>query len=850
MGVVYAARDESMNRPVALKVMTADAEGEPDIRTRFFREAQIAAKLGHRNIVTVYDIAEEDGRLYIVMELLQGHTLSDYLKAKRLDLEDKIDLMLQICAGLAVASAAGVYHRDIKPGNLFVQEDGILKILDFGIARLANSNMTASGFIVGTPDYMSPEQARGIEVDERSDIFSAGAVLYFMLSGRKPFFAPDLPAVLHKVIAEPIQPLTETEAPIALRQVVEQMLAKEPSQRVQSFRELTAELTRFKRQYDSDTAVLASATLRQIGDIERLIGEETTLAGQFGADPHTDVTTCRSQLMASHPHFLEQGIDALTGSPLPRRLVMEISERVAVMRREMDTRVGLLRTASVDLESANEASARGDLRGALDRLERLAIVCPGLPAVQTALEACRQRAAERDAAESRAKVLVGQAQAEQQAGRLAAAEQLAAAAVDVVPADQNVQQLLRGIRDQIGRDVADRRRRAEQALDQFRRALGREALEEAEGHLAQAQAADPEWPELAAARSSIADAQGRRAAADSMLLSLTRAVMDARRQVAAGGGEAALQPLQELAAAHPEAQGLAQEIERLRLQSEQVAAAARDAAESARLAARGEEAWSIGDPAAALKYAEQALAVTGSDEGALRIAAMARSRLRELAERDVKVVRARDHLAKARTALDRGRHDQAIREARQAADLDPAGRESAALLSELLRREEQQARDGLSRDEAARVARTLKPIAVQARAALQEHDFGAARRLVEQVIALDPGSPEAQELLERLVGQRAADMSGAPTVVEAPEPAVDPDDTVTIPIERALPLMPPPKPAVWQRLSGWVSRRFSNGGSSATAMLVATLALGGGFGASHIDRGARPEAPAPQVTQR
>ena len=172
------AHDELMGREVAVKVMMTDLEGEPDIRARFMREAQVSAKLAHRNIVTIFDIGEDNGRLFIVMELLKGDTLDRALKQRAFSIEEKVDLTLEVCEGLAVASAAGVVHRDVKPGNLFVQADGGLKILDFGIARLASSSMTASGFIVGTPDYMSPEQARGVAVDERSDIFSAGAVFY------------------------------------------------------------------------------------------------------------------------------------------------------------------------------------------------------------------------------------------------------------------------------------------------------------------------------------------------------------------------------------------------------------------------------------------------------------------------------------------------------------------------------------------------------------------------------------------------------------------------------------------------------------------------------------------------
>ena len=134
------------------------------------------------------------------MELLRGATLKEFLKqSDAAPLERKLDLMIQLCAGLGAAHNASIYHRDIKPGNIFVRADGILKILDFGVARLASSSMTAAGFIVGTPDYMSPEQARGADIDGRSDIFSLGGVFYFMLTGRKPFPATDLPTLFHQI---------------------------------------------------------------------------------------------------------------------------------------------------------------------------------------------------------------------------------------------------------------------------------------------------------------------------------------------------------------------------------------------------------------------------------------------------------------------------------------------------------------------------------------------------------------------------------------------------------------------------------------------------------------------------
>jgi serine/threonine protein kinase len=173
-----------MGRDVALKVLTADLEDEPDIRTRFHREARRRPPVTseyHRSSTSAKTAAFLHGH-----GVLRGATLKDFLKqSDAAPLARKLDLMIQLCAGLGAAHNASIYHRDIKPGNIFVRADGILRILDFGVARLASSSMTAAGFIVGTPDYMSPEQARGADIDGRSDIFSLGGVCYFMVTGRK-----------------------------------------------------------------------------------------------------------------------------------------------------------------------------------------------------------------------------------------------------------------------------------------------------------------------------------------------------------------------------------------------------------------------------------------------------------------------------------------------------------------------------------------------------------------------------------------------------------------------------------------------------------------------------------------
>ena len=242
MGVVYRAHDAAMGRDVALKVLTTDLEDDPEIRIRFHREAQAAASLSHPNIITIFDVGEDADRFFIVMELLRGATLREFLKQSEPSINRKIDLMRQLCAGLASAHNASIYHRDIKPGNIFVRADGILKILDFGVARLATSSMTAAGFIVGTPDYMSPEQARGDNVNAQSDIFSLGGVFYFMLTGRKPFPATELPRLFKQIQNDDPAPLLETEAPPELAALVMKALAKNVDVRHKSCEELLDEL--------------------------------------------------------------------------------------------------------------------------------------------------------------------------------------------------------------------------------------------------------------------------------------------------------------------------------------------------------------------------------------------------------------------------------------------------------------------------------------------------------------------------------------------------------------------------------------------------------------------------------
>jgi tetratricopeptide (TPR) repeat protein len=233
MGEVYKAHDPLLNRYVAVKTIAPALAADPSFKTRFQREAQSAAQLNHPNIITIYDFGEEDGLTYMAMELLEGRDLKEVIRGRGTHLGEKLAIMEQMCDGLAFAHTKGVVHRDLKPSNVHLQPNGQVKILDFGLARLGESEMTKTGTVMGTPHYMSPEQVRGEKADARSDVFSLGAVFYELLSGRRAFDAPRVAEILGQILDSNPQPLRERapEVPGVVAAVVERALAKLPAQR-------------------------------------------------------------------------------------------------------------------------------------------------------------------------------------------------------------------------------------------------------------------------------------------------------------------------------------------------------------------------------------------------------------------------------------------------------------------------------------------------------------------------------------------------------------------------------------------------------------------------------------------
>jgi serine/threonine-protein kinase len=244
MGEVFRARDPVLNREVAIKRITAGLDADENVRKRFQREAQSAAKLMHPNIIKVYELGFEGEQLFMAMELLDGIDLKHALARRKLGLDEKLEIVEQIAAGLAFAHAHEIVHRDLKPANIHILPNGTVKIMDFGLARLAGSEMTSTGMVMGTPHYMSPEQVRGQKADARSDVFALGCVFYELLTGRKPFDAESMHAVLFKVMQEDPPPARDLApgTPESVLQVLEASLAKNPAERFQNAGDMLAAL--------------------------------------------------------------------------------------------------------------------------------------------------------------------------------------------------------------------------------------------------------------------------------------------------------------------------------------------------------------------------------------------------------------------------------------------------------------------------------------------------------------------------------------------------------------------------------------------------------------------------------
>lgn len=257
MATVYKAFDPSIGRALVIKFLHANLCVDAEYRSRFLREAKAAGALSHANIVTVFDVGEIEGRPYIAMELVDGGPLSDRLrKGEGLDFRAVVRIGVQVADALDYAHSRGIFHRDIKPSNLLLPQDGgTVKVADFGIAHMAGADAgdrTRIGAVIGTPHYMSPEQAMGARIDGRSDLFSLGVMLYQLVTGARPFEADSMVSLAHRIAREEPQPIDELRqgVPPALRRIIERCLRKQPDKRFETGREVADALDKVGRELD------------------------------------------------------------------------------------------------------------------------------------------------------------------------------------------------------------------------------------------------------------------------------------------------------------------------------------------------------------------------------------------------------------------------------------------------------------------------------------------------------------------------------------------------------------------------------------------------------------------------
>ena len=324
MGVVYRAQDTLLERMVALKVISASIEDNPELRERFFREARAAGQLSHRNIITIHDLGEHEGQPYLAMEFLSGEDLQHRLaRQEPMSLWRKLEIASEICDGLSYAHRRGLVHRDVKPANVFITDEGIVKLLDFGLARMVASELTRSNMMMGTLNYMAPEQVRGERTDHRADIFSFGVVLYEMLSGRKAFQGDSFATTLYKILQELPEPLLSIDGtlPNDLVWLVEKSLAKPRDERYQDLTDVARDLAIIRQHLSGPDAMAAppapASPARAPSDppsprLRRTPSDVRPTTGRIDSDPQRSVRPGSGSRPGSHPSAGRLASDAAT----------------------------------------------------------------------------------------------------------------------------------------------------------------------------------------------------------------------------------------------------------------------------------------------------------------------------------------------------------------------------------------------------------------------------------------------------------------------------------------------------------------------------------------------------------
>jgi len=503
MGAVYLARDPVIDRKVAVKFIREGIESK-DLRDRFIREAQSAGRLSHINIVAIYDVGEQSGRPFIVMEYIPGRTLAEIVRTRDpMPIAAKLNLLAQLCDGLAYAHRAGVVHRDVKPANLIVDMSGTLKIVDFGIARLGTSGMTLAGVLMGTLSYMSPEQVTGKGVDHRSDVFAVGAVTYELLAFRKAFPGDLQDGILHRILLD--QPAAvESFVPgldPRLVRIVNKALHKDVTQRYQDLSAMREDLLQL------------SAAL--FGVNQSPSRGDSSMHGQLLSNPFTPTPSSSS---------LKKG-----------------SNREDAAR---------YRAQQIDLwlAKARQAFDQGDHDEVIKSCQQIFVFDPDhAPAIELAE---RARAAQEQA---RADELLGQARVALERRQFQEASQLVKQALEVSPGSSDAMRL-RLMVDDASREAEERATRDEsimRGLSEAEQALARTQFEDALRALDRVMVVDRTNTRARALRESVLEALDRQQKKRDLDERAKRLVEQATRRFSEGDRTGGLLLLKEFLPAHP-----------------------------------------------------------------------------------------------------------------------------------------------------------------------------------------------------------------------------------------------------------------------------------------------------------
>ncbi len=313
MGKVYLAEDTKLDRQVALKTLPLELANDRDRMSRFVREAKSASALNHPNIITIYEIGEFEGIHYIATEFIDGKTLNKYLQGREIKYGSVLEIAIQIASGLDEAHSAGIVHRDIKPDNVMVRENGLAKILDFGIAKLTEKVTpeiesedktavqvnTTPGMIIGTANYMSPEQAKGKDVDKRTDIFSFGVVLYEMIAGRLPFEGESPLEIIGSILNKEPAPLKRDDVPSELKRIIGKTLRKDRNERYQTIKDLLIDLRDVKKELEFQDNLENTVSPKKEED-----QQQTRILHPTTAAEHKQTTSITAESNAKLPKWL------------------------------------------------------------------------------------------------------------------------------------------------------------------------------------------------------------------------------------------------------------------------------------------------------------------------------------------------------------------------------------------------------------------------------------------------------------------------------------------------------------------------------------------------------------------